>query len=71
MTKFYSLKVSLNANGVNQAELIQHFQSNGDEVIQTSDGLCLKTTKTQSAVESFLEEKNATGVLVTPVSGSS
>jgi len=61
--KFYSLKMGLAAD-TNQASLIQHFKSNGDDVIQTSDGLCLKSQMTKEEVESFLKDKDASRITV-------
>lgn len=70
MIRFYSLKMGL-AGGAHQSELIQQFKSNGDDVIQTSDGLCLRTGKSQQEIETFLSEKNVSGVAVSPVEARS
>lgn len=66
MIRFFSLKMGL-AGGAHQSELIQQFKSNGDEVIQTSDGLCLKTKMSQQEIESFLADRKISGVSVSPV----
>ena len=70
MNRFYSLKMGL-AGGAHQPELIQQFKSNGDDVIQTSDGLCLKTKMSKQEIEKFLSEKNVSGVSVAPVEARS
>lgn len=46
---YYALKYGLNASG-GQPELMQTLKSTGAEVIQTSDGMCLKTERSRAEV---------------------
>lgn len=54
MNQYYSLKFGLEASSV-QPEVVQLIKSVGEDVIQTSDGLCLKTTRSEDDVRAALK----------------
>jgi hypothetical protein len=57
----FSLKFGLSSS-LQQPELMQILKSAGAEVIQTGDGLCLKTQSPEDDLKKLLEEKEATGL---------
>ncbi len=66
MMSLFTLKMSLAASAY-QPQLLQDLKSDGDDVIQTADGLCVKTRRSKSELESFLREKGVEGVTVETV----
>lgn len=52
----YSLKFGLSA-GSNQAMLIQELKANNADVIQTSDGLCVKSGLDKASITALVESK--------------
>jgi len=58
---FYSIKIS--ASDL-QAELIQLFKNGDDQVIQTADGLCVKSSKSDGDMQELLNGKNLSFVSV-------
>jgi hypothetical protein len=68
---FYSVKLGMDASA-KQPELILLFKNSGGDVIQTSDGLCVKSELKLAALTKLLEEKElAAGVAVSEVDASS
>ena len=51
---FYHLKVNLNS-AANQAAIVDLIRGNKDEVIQVSDGLCIKSASDIEALVTLLE----------------
>jgi hypothetical protein len=60
---YYGLKYSLNASG-GQPELMQALKSAGAEIIQTSDGLCVKTERSLAELEDLVRDQGLTGISV-------
>jgi hypothetical protein len=60
---YYALKYGLNASG-GQPELMQALKSAGADVIQTSDGLCIKTERSRAEVEDLVKGQGLTGISV-------
>lgn len=61
---FYNIQLGLNSN-LNQAQLMNELKSRGSDVIQTSNGLCVKTPDSREAMSQFLKEK---GIATTALS---
>lgn len=55
MTKVYLIRFSMSA-GSQQPEIMQALKSGGAEVIQTSAGLCAKTSLTESELKELMKE---------------
>lgn len=66
MFSFYALKMNLTSSA-SQPELIQNLKSQGSDVIQTNDGLCLKTEMSKEELDKFLSDKNVSGVSVAKI----
>lgn len=64
----FSLKLGMNAE-VNQAELMQLLKSNNAEVIQTSDGLCIKSDKSRDELNQIISSKAGSSVSIQPFDG--
>lgn len=55
MNQIYSLKFGLEASSA-QPEIVQLFKTAGEEIIQASDGLCLKSSRNENEVRESLEK---------------
>jgi hypothetical protein len=64
------LKMSL-AGSAHQAQLMQLLKTAGDDVIQTSAGLCVKTSKTSAELEALISENEMSGIQVEPYDDTS
>jgi len=69
-TQFYSLILNLAASAA-QPEITQALKSRGDDVIQTSNGLCVRSTLSLSDLEALIGDLAAAGVKIEPVDLSS
>lgn len=52
---YFRVKLSLNDSGA-QPKLMQKLKADGGDVIQTSDGVCLKTQQSAGALAGLLKE---------------
>ena len=67
MTHVYLLKFNLESSA-HQDQIIQLFKTRGDDVVQASDGLCVKSALGESEVKKALEEKDlSSGVTIEAV----
>ncbi len=70
MMNFFKVTFGL-AGSSKQAEIIQLIKSNGGDAIQTSDGLCIKTSDSmQTLEENFTEKKLLSGINIQNVTPS-
>ncbi len=67
---YYSLRINMNS-GLNQAQIMDQIKGQGDDVIQTSDGLCIQTKSSLDELKAFLKEKNLDQVLLTKINRDS
>lgn len=65
MTNFYIIRFGLSDSG-NQMILMQNVKSNGGDVIQLSDGLCVKWTGSDDDLQKLIDDK-ASGLKATKV----
>lgn len=56
MMSYFNIRIGLSGEW-NQAQLMNEFKTRGDDVIQTSNGLCVRTNNTPEAISLFLKEK--------------
>ena len=67
MTNFFKLTFGL-AVSASQPDILQLFHAEGDEVIQTSDGLCIKSSKNLEEIKAALQNKKLdSGILLSAV----
>lgn len=62
-SNFYSVILNLGASA-HQTEIIQAIKSRGDDCIQTSNGLCVRSSLRQDEFRAFIDEKAGDGVVV-------
>ena len=67
---YYSLRMNMNA-GVNQAQIMDQLKAQGDDVIQTSDGLCISSKSNLEELKGFLAEKKIEAVTLSEINSSS
>ena len=60
MQNVYLLKFNLESSA-HQDQIMQLFKTRGDDVVQASDGLCVKSALNESEVKKALEEKDLAG----------
>ena len=66
---FYTLRLNLNS-GVNQAQVTDQLKASGHDVIQTSEGLCVKANVSLDELQSFLEDKKFEGIMLNKIESS-
>ncbi len=65
--QYFQIKLSLSSGG-NQAEIMQLLRSQGADVIQTNDGLCVRADKSLEELRDVLKEKGLdSGLTVAPL----
>jgi hypothetical protein len=68
MTNYFSVTLNLAASA-HQPEIIQNLKSRGDDCIQTSSGLCVKTTLSEAELKELVGE-NAGGLTIQKLDSS-